>query len=65
MGRSFGNFFSHVDNFPDEAFLFLTSGGIEATKVKLGKSAIKDALVAVDGDESEEEIAKLDNNEEG
>jgi tRNA pseudouridine38-40 synthase len=28
----FGNFFNHVDNFASEAFLFLTSGGIAATK---------------------------------
>ena len=30
----FGNFFNHVDNFPSETFLFLTSGGFEATKTK-------------------------------
>ncbi|EXJ72842.1 tRNA pseudouridine38-40 synthase [Cladophialophora psammophila CBS 110553] len=30
----FGNFFNHVDNFPTETFLFVTSGGIEATKTK-------------------------------
>lgn len=27
----FGNFFNHVDNFPSETFLFVTSGGLEAT----------------------------------
>ena len=31
----FGNFFNHVDNFPCETFLFVTSGGIEATKVPI------------------------------
>jgi len=27
----FGNFFNHVDNFPTSTFLFVTSGGLEAT----------------------------------
>jgi tRNA pseudouridine38-40 synthase len=30
----FGNFFNHVDNFPSETFLFVTSGGVEATTTK-------------------------------
>jgi len=30
----FGNFFNHVDNFPSETFLFVTSGGFEATQTK-------------------------------
>ncbi|EXJ63863.1 tRNA pseudouridine38-40 synthase [Cladophialophora yegresii CBS 114405] len=30
----FGNFFNHVDNFPSETFLFVTSGGVEATTMK-------------------------------
>ncbi|KIW73819.1 tRNA pseudouridine(38-40) synthase, variant [Phialophora macrospora] len=30
----FGNFFNHVDNFPSETFLFVTSGGVEATMTK-------------------------------
>ena len=28
----FGNFFNHVDSFPEPTFLFVTSGGLEATK---------------------------------
>lgn len=31
----FGNFFNHVDNFPNETFLFVTSGGFEATKIPI------------------------------
>ena len=64
----FGNFFNHVDNFPDEAFLFVTSGGIEATKVKKDKqdrNTIKDAFVAVDVSDSEEEELGLSNAEDG
>ena len=64
----FGNFFNHVDNFPDEAFLFVTSGGMEATKVKMdkqGRSTIKDAFVAVDASDSEEEESGLSNAEDG
>ena len=30
----FGNFFNHVDSFPSETFLFVTSGGFEATKTR-------------------------------
>jgi hypothetical protein len=64
----FGNFFNHVDNFPDEAFLFVTSGGIEATKVKKDKqdrNTIKDAFIAVDASDSEDEELGLSNAEDG
>ena len=64
----FGNFFNHVDNFPDAAFLFVTSGGIEATKVakdEQGKSMVKDALVAVEASDSEEDGVGLDNAADG
>ena len=30
----FGNFFNHVDNFPEPTFLYVTSGGVEATKTQ-------------------------------
>ena len=30
----FGNFFNHVDAFPNETFLFVTSGGIAATHIR-------------------------------
>lgn len=32
----FGNFFNHVDNFPSNTFLFVTSGGLEASGEKDG-----------------------------
>lgn len=63
----FGNFFNHVDNFPDAAFLFVTSGGIEVTKVgkdEQGKSMVKDALVAVEASDSEEDGVGLDSAED-
>lgn len=53
----FGNFFNHVDNFPCETFLFVTSGGIEATKVpiKVGENkemtGLEPTLMDVGGDE--------------
>lgn len=61
----FGNFFNHVDNFPDEAFLFVTSGGIEATKPGEGKRTVKDALVTVDASDSEVDEDGLANTEDG
>jgi tRNA pseudouridine38-40 synthase len=30
--NTFGNFFNHIDNFPNETFLYLTSGGFEASR---------------------------------
>lgn len=57
-----------MDNFPDEAFLFVTSGGIEATKVRKeskAESTVKDAMVAVDGSDSEDDQVDLDNAEDG
>lgn len=53
--NTFGNFFNHVDNFPSETFLFVTSGGFEATrtpaKVEGGdKSKVESALVDKDVD---------------
>ncbi|KAF2126059.1 pseudouridine synthase [Dothidotthia symphoricarpi CBS 119687] len=32
MGNQFNTFFTHLDNYKDPTFLYLTSGGIEATK---------------------------------
>jgi tRNA pseudouridine38-40 synthase len=52
----FGNFFNHVDNFPAETFLFVTSGGIEATKIKIdGGAARAQQKAMVDDDEDEED----------
>jgi len=53
----FGNFFNHVDNFPCATFLFVTSGGVEATKasVKPGDdknaAGLEQTLVEIDGDD--------------
>ena len=76
----FGNFFNHVDNFPSETFLFVTSGGFEATQtsplvgaVPKGeeKNKIENALVekdvdidADDGDSDVDEV-KDDHGHEG
>ena len=44
----FGNFFNHIDNFPAETFLFVTSGGIDATKASNGAKSHALNGVAVD-----------------
>jgi hypothetical protein len=44
IGR-FGNFFNHVDNFANEAFLHVTSGGIQATKSAGNKNLFKDKSI--------------------
>lgn len=36
----FNTFFTHLDNYKDNTFLYLTSGGIEATK-RLDKKSIQ------------------------
>lgn len=54
----FGNFFNHIDAFPNETFLFVTSGGIEATKTPvkpdgakvMGKGASNPLVEGGDGD---------------
>ncbi|KIY00402.1 uncharacterized protein Z520_04087 [Fonsecaea multimorphosa CBS 102226] len=71
----FGNFFNHVDNFPSETFLFVTSGGIEATRTKPlvgavegGKTKSGDALlgndveVGVEDEDSDADDAVKDNH---
>jgi tRNA pseudouridine38-40 synthase len=35
----FNAFFTHLDNYKDPQFLYLTSGGIEATKKSLGNKS--------------------------
>lgn len=69
----FGNFFNHVDSFPNETFLFVTSGGIEATKTPIagaGENKTRElghALADVDGDgESDvDETVKDNHGDEG
>lgn len=37
----FNAFFTHLDNYKDPQFLYLTSGGVEATKKALGNKSIQ------------------------
>ncbi|ORY15161.1 pseudouridine synthase [Clohesyomyces aquaticus] len=41
QGNQFNTFFTHLDNYRDPTFLFLTSGGIEATKRKLDNKSMQ------------------------
>ncbi|KIV80247.1 tRNA pseudouridine(38-40) synthase [Exophiala sideris] len=50
----FGNFFNHVDSFPNETFLFVTSGGIEATKTPISGGSGDKARELVDVDDDGE-----------
>ncbi|EHY58152.1 tRNA pseudouridine synthase A [Exophiala dermatitidis NIH/UT8656] len=52
----FGNFFNHIDAFPSETFLFVTSGGIEATKIplKAGEVAAAAGGEAIQGGDNSE-----------
>lgn len=71
----FGNFFNHVDHFPSETFLFVTSGGVEASKapVKVDgeegeNSRSENALGGVDaedGDSDEDDAVKDNHGDEG
>jgi tRNA pseudouridine38-40 synthase len=64
----FGNFFNHVDNFPAETFLFVTSGGIEATKTRIeGGAGRAQQKAMVDDDDDEEGGVPLNdtNGDEG
>jgi len=74
----FGNFFNHIDNFPSETFLFLTSGGIEASKIpvgvdgkptrRLGDHAFADGDVDLErgeGDSDVDETVKDNHGDEG
>ncbi|ERF75508.1 hypothetical protein EPUS_08322 [Endocarpon pusillum Z07020] len=62
----FGNFFNHVDNFASEAFLFVTSGGITATKAAGRNSGDKDVSIdpALES-EPENETVRNGEGEEG
>ncbi|KAH9866595.1 hypothetical protein J1614_008287 [Plenodomus biglobosus] len=41
QGNQFNTFFTHLDNYKDPQFLYLTSGGVAATKSRLGGSKAK------------------------
>jgi tRNA pseudouridine38-40 synthase len=52
MGCRFNTFFTHLDNYRDPTFLYLTSGGIECTK---SKHANKSAQKKDEWEDSEDE----------
>lgn len=41
QGNQFNTFFTHLDNYKDPQFLYLTSGGVAATKSRLGGNKAK------------------------
>ena len=76
----FGNFFNHVDNFPNETFLFVTSGGFEAIKTKPlvggvdkggektkveGALVDKDVEIDAEGEDSDADDVKDEHGNEG
>ena len=52
----FGNFFNHIDNFASEAFLFVTSGGIAASRSAGGKGGDKDIPTDPEGEPDNEDV---------
>ncbi|KLJ10963.1 tRNA pseudouridine38-40 synthase [Blastomyces silverae] len=64
--NSFGNFFNHIDTFQENAFLFVTSGGISASKSRGGTSkAPMSGKAALEEVESESEDEVVNGGEEG
>ena len=67
----FGGFFNQIDNFPEETFLFVTSGGIAATKqaksVTQQRKAEKEAMAVLDASDSEDErvLRRVEDGDEG
>lgn len=70
---SFYSFFNHIDSYPQEAFLYVTSGGLPAARLdtpqeirkeKLDRRVEREALAAFEGD-SDDEGDIPDNGEEG
>ncbi|RJE26270.1 tRNA pseudouridine synthase [Aspergillus sclerotialis] len=68
----FYTYFNHIDSYPQEAFLYVTSGGIPAARLdppheirkeKLARQSEREALAAVEGESEDEDIP--DNGEEG
>ena len=54
----FGNFFNHVDAFPEPTFLYVTSGGVDAVKEEAATSSSKQATndkVEADGESDDED----------
>ena len=54
----FGNFFNHIDNYPEPTFLYVTSGGVEAAKTEeapTGRKGHNSPVEAeVDGDSEDD-----------
>ncbi|OAL48182.1 tRNA pseudouridine synthase-like protein [Pyrenochaeta sp. DS3sAY3a] len=51
QGNQFNTFFTHLDNYKDPQFLYLTSGGIEATKRALPNSKAAQAKFQEDSED--------------
>jgi tRNA pseudouridine38-40 synthase len=47
LSNRFGNFFNHVDDFANEAFLFVTSGGIPAASRNTGVEGVTEKEVSM------------------
>ncbi|KAE8383355.1 pseudouridine synthase [Aspergillus bertholletiae] len=73
--NAFASFFNHIDHFPQEEFLYVTSGGIPAAKpttqpsagaedAQKGRKSEKEALAEIE-EESEDEGNLPNNGEEG
>ena len=59
----FGNFFNHVDNYPEPTFLYVTSGGVEATKTEeagAGERVEKKVPAKAEADGESEDDTKED-----
>lgn len=64
MYRRFSNFFNHIDNYANDTFLFVTSGGIPATKGKKGHEGNMPLDPALDSDQ-DEKMVRTGDGEEG
>lgn len=61
----FGNFFNHVDNFPSNTFLFVTSGGLEASGEADGPdTGATNRIQGKDGREQKVNMTELDSEDE-
>ncbi|KAJ6069394.1 hypothetical protein N7499_011281 [Penicillium canescens] len=75
QSAGFGSFFNHIDHYPADYFLYVTSGGIAASKLATAPAAAsgskgnikaqKDALAAVEGLSDDEANVPAGGEEEG
>lgn len=63
----FGNFFNHVDAFPESTFLYVTSGGIEATKERIAgvNSSSKQTRANIDAADGSDDEDGVENDKLG